>query len=237
MKKFSKNEVKMRSVRTTFRRAVDVGLHTYLLGVYKYMGLGLLVTAMVSCGISLLPPRSLGIFPLVAMFGTLGISIYFGAALNRMAASTAQILFWVYSALMGVALSNIFAAYTIQSIASAFFITGLTFGAMSVYGHSTQRDLTAMGSFLMMGLWGIVIASVVNIFLKSSMMGFLVSLISVFVFTGLIAYQTQTLKQLYYALPNNKDIREKMSILGALNLYMSIINLFIALLNLMGERK
>jgi FtsH-binding integral membrane protein len=237
MKKFSKNEVKMRSVRTTFRRAVDVGLHTYLLGVYKYMGLGLLVTAMVSCGISLLPPRSLGIFPLVAMFGTVGISIYFGAALNRMAASTAQILFWVYSALMGVALSNIVAAYTIQSIASAFFITGLTFGAMSIYGHRTQRDLTAMGSFLMMGLWGIVIASVVNIFLKSSMMNFLVSLIGVFVFTGLIAYQTQTLKQLYYALPNNKDIREKMSILGALNLYMSVINLFIALLNLMGERK
>ncbi len=227
----------MRSVRTTFRRAVDVGLHTYLLGVYKYMGLGLLVTAMVSCGISLLPPRSLGIFPLVAMFGTVGISIYFGAALNRMAASTAQILFWVYSALMGVALSNIVAAYTIQSIASAFFITGLTFGAMSIYGHRTQRDLTAMGSFLMMGLWGIVIASVVNIFLKSSMMNFLVSLIGVFVFTGLIAYQTQTLKQLYYALPNNKDIREKMSILGALNLYMSVINLFIALLNLMGERK
>ncbi len=227
----------MRSVRTTFRRAVDVGLHTYLLGVYKYMGLGLLMTAMVSYSIALLPPRSLGIFPLLAMFGTFGISIYFGAALNRMAASTAQMLFWVYSALMGVALSNIFAVYTAGSIASAFFITGLTFGAMSVYGHKTQRDLTAMGSFLMMGLWGIVIASIVNMFLKSSMMGFLVSLIGVFLFTGLIAYQTQTLKQLYYALPNNEEVRKKMSILGALNLYMSVINLFISLLNLMGERK
>ncbi|MBM3631505.1 MAG: Bax inhibitor-1/YccA family protein [Alphaproteobacteria bacterium] len=223
----------MRSVRTTFRRAVDVGLHTYLLGVYKYMGLGLLV----SWGVSLMLPRSLGIFSWVAMFGTLGISFYFGAALNRMAASTAQILFWVYSALMGVALSHIVAAYTIQSIASAFFITGLTFGAMSIYGHRTQRDLTAMGSFLMMGFWGIFIASIVNIFLKSSMMNFLVSLIGVFVFTGLIAYQTQTLKQLYYALPNNKDIREKMSILGALNLYMSVINLFLSLLHLGGERK
>ncbi len=227
----------MRSVRTTFRRAVDVGLHTYLLGVYKYMGLGLLVTAMVAYTLSLLPARSLGVFPLLAMFGTVGISIYFGAALNKMAASTAQMLFWAYSSLMGVALSNIFLSYSAQSIASAFFITGLTFGAMSVYGHRTQRDLTAMGSFLMMGLWGIVIASVVNLFLKSSMMNFLVSLIGVFVFTGLIAYQTQTLKQLYYALPNNKDIREKMSILGALNLYMSVINLFISLLNLMGERK
>ena len=227
----------MGSVRTTFRRAVDVGLHTYLLGIYKYMGLGLLMTAMVAYSVALLPARSLGIFPLVAMFGTVGISIYFGAALNRMAASTAQILFWVYSGLMGVALSNVFWLYTPKSIASVFFITGLTFGAMSVYGHRTQRDLTSMGSFLTMGLWGIVIASVVNICLKNSMVGFLISLIGVFVFTGLIAYQTQTLKQLYYALPNNKDIREKMSILGALNLYMSIINLFISLLNLMGERK
>ncbi len=227
----------MRSVRTTFRRAVDVGLHTYLLGVYKYMGLGLLMTALVAYAASLVPARSLGIFPLLAMFSTLGISFYFGAALNRMAASTAQMLFWVYSALMGVALSKIFVFYSAHSIASAFFITGLTFGAMSLYGHSTQRDLTSMGSFLMMGLWGIVIASIVNIFLNSSMMNFLVSLIGVFVFTGLIAYQTQTLKQMYYALPNNKEIREKMSISGALSLYMSIINLFLSLLNLMGERK
>lgn len=227
----------MRSVRTTFRRAVDVGLHTYLLGIYKYMGFGLLVTAAVAYATSKIPPVTLGRFPLLAMFGAVGISLYFGAALNRMAASTAQMLFWVYSSLMGVALSSVFVAYQGHSIASAFFITALTFGAMTVYGNKTQRDLTSMGSFLMMGLWGIVIASVVNIFLSSNMLNFLVSLIGVFVFTGLIAYQTQSLKQLYYALPNSEEIRQKMSILGALNLYMSVINLFISLLNLMGERK
>ena len=201
------------------------------------MGLGLLMTAVVAYGVSLAPARSLGMLPLLAMFGTLGISIYFSAALERMPASRAQMLFWVYAGLMGVALSSIFGSYHAHSIASAFFITALTFGAMTVYGHNTQRDLTAMGSFLMMGLWGIVIASIINIFLKSSMMSFLVSLIGVFVFTGLIAYQTQTLKQLYYALPNNAELRQKMSIVGALNLYMSVINLFISLLNLMGERK
>jgi len=227
----------MRSVRTTFRHAVDVGLHTYLLGIYRYMGLGLALTGLVAYTLSWMSPRSLGGIPMMATFGTLGISIYFSAAFQKMSASTAQTLFWAFSALMGVSLTNIFGIYQAHSIASAFFITACTFGAMTIYGQSTQRDLTGIGSFCMMGLWGVIIASVVNIFLKNSMVEFIVSLVSVGIFTGLIAYQTQNLRQMYYALPNNAAIRQKMSIAGALNLYMSVINLFLSILRLMGDRK
>jgi hypothetical protein len=138
---------------------------------------------------------------------------------------------------MGLALTGIFGFYRASSIASAFFITACTFGVMTVYAQNTKRDLTAIGSFCMMGLWGLIIAGVVNIFLKSSMLQFMTSLIGVGVFTGLIAYQTQNLRQMYYALPNDEGIRQKMAIAGALNLYMSVINLFLSILRLMGDRK
>lgn len=227
----------MRSVRTTFRHAVDVGLQTYLLGIYRYMGLGLALTGLMAYALSGIPRSSLGSIPLMATFATLGISIYFSMAIEKMSASTAQTLFWSFSALMGVSLTVLVGLYHAHSIASAFFITACTFGAMTLYAQNTKRDLTGMGSFCMMGLWGVIIASVVNIFLKNSMMEFIVSLVSVGIFTGLIAYETQNLRQMYYTLPKDGEFRQKMSILGALRLYMSVINLFTSILRLMGERK
>jgi FtsH-binding integral membrane protein len=227
----------MRSVRTTLRQAIDSGLHTYLLRVYRYMGLGLAVTGVLAYLLSGVRPQTLGILPTIATFSLLGISIYFSAAFNRMSASTAQGLFWVFSALMGLSLTGIFGFYRASSIASAFFVTACTFGVMTVYAQNTKRDLTGIGSFCRMGLWGIIIAGFVNIFLKNSMVDFITSLIGVGVFTGLIAYQTQNLRQMYYALPNDEEIRQKMAIAGALNLYMSVINLFLSLLRLMGDRK
>jgi len=229
----------MRSVRTTFRHAVDIGLRTYLLGIYRYMGLGLAVTAAVAYGLSGIPARSMGFFPLLAILGTFGISLYFRSAIYTMPVSRAQMLFWLFSVLMGVGLTSIFGTYHAETIASAFFITACTFGVMTVYGQNTKRDLTSMGSFMMMGLWGIIIAGFVNIFLKNSMLGFITSLLGVGIFTGLIAYQTQSLRQLYYALPDNAEIRQRMSVLGALNLYLSTINLFLSILQVMnmGNRK
>lgn len=227
----------MRSVRTNFRSAVDIGLQTYLLRIYRYMGLGLALTGVVALVLSGMPARSLGSLPMLSGFATLGIGLYFGAAFQKISASTAQTLFWVYAGLMGLSLTGFLGSYRAYSIASAFFITASTFGVMTVYARNTKRDLTGIGSFCRMGLWGLFIASLVNLFLKNNVVDFMVSLISVGVFTGLIAYQTQNLRQMYYALPNDESIRQKMAIAGALNLYLSVINLFVSVLRLFGDRK
>lgn len=230
----------MRPVEKTIKRSIDVGLTNYMLKIYQYMALGLGLTACVVFCISMLPPE-MQVFvhkmSLLSVFGTLGIVFYFGFAGMRMSQMAAQGLFWLYSALMGVSLSVILSVYNAQSIALVFFTTSATFAVTSAYGHITQKDLTSVGSFCMMGLWGIVIASLINMFFGSEGFSFAISVIGVVVFTGLLAYDTQRLRDLYYQIPDDDALRSKVAIFGALTLYLDVINLFISLLRLLGDRK
>lgn len=219
--------------------SIDQGLRRYMLKVYNYMFAGLAVTGFVSYAVStseaMLNVLHGGVGWLL-FFVMLGIAFMMPARINRMQASTAQLLFMVFSVLMGASLSYIFVLYTQSSIARAFFITATMFGSMSLYGYTTKKDLSAMGSILFMGLIGIVIASVVNIFMASSMMSFVISILAVIIFTGLTAYDTQRIKEIYYA-HDAVEVTEKKAILGAFALYLDFINLFTALLNLFGERR
>ena len=153
-----------------------------------------------------------------------------------MSASKAQMTFWVFAALMGASLSSIFVVYTQMSIARVFFITAGTFGAMSIYGYTTKRDLTKLGSFLMMGLFGIIIASIVNMFMQSGMMHYIISILGVLIFVGLTAYDTQKIKNMYLE-SDSGEIMGKKAVMGALTLYLDFINLFIMLLRLFGQRR
>ena len=162
------------------------------------------------------------------------LAISFG--IERMSAATAAVLFWIYAAVMGLSLGGIFLVYTGTSIARVFFITAATYGAMSLYGYTTRSDLSGFGSFLFMGLIGIVIASLVNIFIGSNILQFAISIIGVLVFVGLTAYDTQRIKQMYLA-SDSPEIAGKKAVLGALALYLDFINLFMMLLQLFGQRR
>jgi len=219
---------------------IDVGLRAYMLQVYNYMASGLALTGAVAYGVSTSETFMQAIFgtPLmwVVFLAPLGLVFFLSARINHMQASTAQALFWTYAGLMGLSLASIFVVYTGTSIARVFFITGATFAAMSLYGYTTKRDLSGMGSFLFMGLIGVVIASVVNIFLASSALHFAISVIGVLVFVGLTAYDTQNIRDIYNQL-DSSEIHGKKAIMGALRLYMDFLNLFLMLLNLFGERR
>jgi FtsH-binding integral membrane protein len=235
---------------------VDQGLRNYMLKVYNYMGSGVFLTGIVSLllfklsggydiqvsstGITGLTGIGQALFasPLmwVVMLAPLGIVLYMSFGIRKMSAAKAQTTFWVFAALMGASLASIFLVYTGQSITRVFFITSGTFGAMSIYGYTTKRDLTKLGSFLMMGLIGIIIASIVNIFLKSSMMYFVISIIGVLIFVGLTAYDTQKIKNMYFASDDSETMGKK-AVMGALTLYLDFINLFIMLLRLFGQRR
>jgi uncharacterized protein len=223
--------------------AVDEGLRSYMLSVYNYMGLGLAITGLVAFVVASTPALYVPIFttPLkwVVILAPLGFVFFLGARIQAMSTSAAQITFWLFAAVMGISLASIFLVFTGESIARVFFITAATFGAVSLYGYTTKRDLSGMGSFLFMGLIGIVIASLVNIFLASSALQFAISVIGVLVFTGLTAYDTQRLKNEYvgsfqYA---GTDIAAKGAIMGALSLYLNFINLFMMLLQLFGTQR
>ena len=235
---------------------VDQGLRAYMLKVYNYMASGVFLTGVVSLllfrlsggydiqvsssGIQNLTPIGQALFasPLmwVVMLAPLGIVIYMSFAIRKMSAAKAQTTFWIFAALMGASLASIFLVYTGASITRVFFITAGTFGAMSIYGYTTKRDLTKFGSFLMMGLIGIIIASIVNIFMKSSMMYFVISVLGVLIFVGLTAYDTQKIKNMYLA-SDDGEISGKKAVMGALTLYLDFINLFIMLLRLFGQRR
>jgi FtsH-binding integral membrane protein len=219
---------------------VDVGLRQYMLAVYNYMGLGLAITGLVAMFIASTPALYQPIFgtPLkwVVMLAPLGFVFFLGARITSMSVSAAQITFWLFAAVMGLSLASIFLVFTGESIARVFFITAATFGAMSLYGYTTQRDLSQWGSFLMMGLIGIIIASLVNIFLASSALQFAISVIGVIVFVGLTAYDTQRIKEMYVEL-DSRDVMAKKSIMGALTLYLDFINLFVMLLQLFGTQR
>ncbi len=219
---------------------IDVGLRQYMLQVYNYMASGLALTGIVAYALSTSEAAMQAIFGTglfwVAVLAPLGLVFFLSARINHIQASTAQVLFWVYSALMGVSLASIFIMYTGTSIARVFFITAGTFASMSLYGYTTKRDLTKWGSFLFMGLIGVIIASVVNMFLASSALHFVISVVGVLVFIGLTAYDTQAIKSIYSAADDTETYGKK-AIMGALKLYLDFINLFIMLLHLFGDRR
>ncbi|SEH39924.1 hypothetical protein SAMN05216228_1003159 [Rhizobium tibeticum] len=226
---------------------IDQGLRSYMLRVYNLMALGLAITGVAAYlgfnfavqdnqltqfGVLLFqsPLRWVVILaPLAAVF-------FLSFRINRMSVAAAQTTFWVYAALVGLSLSSIFLVYTQSSITQTFFVTAASFGALSLYGYTTKRDLSAMGSFLIMGLFGLIIASIVNIFLASSALQFAVSVIGVLIFAGLTAYDTQRIKELYYE-ADGAEVAGRKAIMGALTLYLDFINLFMFLLQFMGDRK
>lgn len=237
---------------------IDAGLRAYMLRVYNYMAMGLAITGVVAFGFFLMATtqdkgaavavlkngqmltefgRLLFVSPLkwVVMLAPLGMVFLLSARIGKMSVSSAQMSFWVFAALMGASLSSIFLVYTHGSIARVFFITAASFGALSLWGYTTKRDISGWGSFLFMGLIGIIIASLVNLFLQSSALQFAVSVIGVLVFAGLTAYDTQKIKSMYYAL-DDSDVIGRKAIMGALSLYLDFINLFVMLLSLFGNR-
>ncbi len=227
-------------IQSRARGLIDEGLRAYMLGIYNYMTIGLILTGALAYFTANSPSMLQAIFgtPLkwVVMLAPLGFVLFLSIRIHQIQSSTAQLLFWLYSASMGLSLSTIFIAYTGMSIAKVFFITAGTFAAMSLYGYTTKKDLTGWGSFLFMGLIGLVIASLVNLFMASSAMSFVISFVGVLVFTGLTAYDTQVIKS-EYNLAVDAETARKISIIGALRLYLDFINLFLSLLRLMGDRR
>ncbi len=241
--------------------AIDEGLRSYMVRVYNYMGIGLVLTGVVAYAFYTMattadPTQAALTLPNHVMLTALGKTIYvswlnwviafsplavvflFAARVNQMSSSTAQSVFWAFSALMGLSLSSIFVIYTGTSIARIFFITAATFGTVSLWGYTTKRDLTQMGSFLIMGVIGIVIASVVNAFLGSTGLQFAISVLAVAIFTGLTAYDTQRLKDNYFTYAGGgEETLGRTAVMGALSLYLDFINIFIALLQLFGDRR
>ena len=219
---------------------IDVGLRQYMLRVYNYMASGLALTGLVAAFVASNDTLVAAIFgsPLkwVAMLAPVALVFFFSFRIHAMSAATAQGVFWLYAALNGVAFSTIFLAYTGTSIARVFFIAAATFAAMSLYGYTTKKDLSGWGTFLFAGLVGIIVASLVNIFLASSALQFAISVIGVLVFVGLTAYDTQRIKEVYYE-GDGHEIAAKKSIMGALTLYLDFINIFIMMLQLFGDRK
>ena len=171
----------------------------------------------------------------VVMLAPLAMVFFLSFRINKMSVSAAQTTFWIYSAMVGLSLASIFLVFTGESIVRTFFITAASFGALSLWGYTTKRDLTGMGSFLFMGLVGLIIASVVNIFLQSSAMQFAISAIGVLVFAGLTAYDTQQIKSMYYE-GDGSEVAGRKAIMGALRLYLDFLNLFLFLLQFLGNR-
>jgi len=246
--------------RATDAVAVDAGLRAYMLRIYNYMTIGLAITGLAALGVYMAAVTTdqaaavarfgnayltqfgytMFVSPLKWLFILAPLAMVFAISfgIQRLKPATAQLLFWAFSALMGISLSSIFLVYTHTSIVRVFFITAASFGALSLYGYTTKRDMTAMGSFLMMGLIGVVIASLVNLFVASSMLQFIVSVVGVLVFAGLTAWDTQRLKNdyIYGYAAQGGEIAERAAISGALSLYLNFINLFTLLLQLLGQR-
>jgi len=226
---------------------IDQGLRSYMLKVYNLMALGVALTGLVAYAFAemagsreALTPFGQAIYlsPLkwVVLLAPIGLVFFLSFRIEKMSVFSAQLTYWIYAALVGASLSSVFFVYTDASIFKTFAVTAATFGALSLYGYTTKRDLSAMGTFLMMGLFGLIIASVVNIFLASPALDFAVSVIGVLVFAGLTAWDTQKIKEMYLE-SAGFEATQKMAIMGALNLYMDFINLFLFLLRFMGNKE
>jgi FtsH-binding integral membrane protein len=219
---------------------INGGLKKYMVSVFNKMFFALCLTGVVSLVCSSNPDilafMASG-FSFILMLATVGIVIYMSARINKMDSEKANALFWIYSALIGAAFSPLFAMYTGESIANAFFSTAVFFGGMSLYGYATNRDLTGVGSFMTVGLFAIIITSLANvIFMKSSGLQLGLSALSIIVFCGLTAYDVQKIKE-FYSDSLDEETLKKRGVFGALNLYMDFLNIFIALLRLVGNRK
>jgi len=231
---------------------IDQGLRAYMIGVYNYMMLGLGVTGLVALGTNMLAVTAtasgkLALTPFghaiymsplrwVIVLAPLGFVMFLSARINSISAATARTLFLAFAALVGLSLSALLVVYTGASVAQIFFITAAAFGGLSLYGYMTRRDLSAMGSFLVMGVFGLVIAGLVNLFLHSSSLQFGLSILAVLIFSGLTAYDTQAIKDEYYE-SDGWEVAQKKSISGALRLYLDFINMFISLLQLFGQQR
>ncbi|WP_265517836.1 Bax inhibitor-1 family protein [Nitratireductor luteus] len=224
--------------------AIDEGLRAYMLRVYNLMALGLAITgvaAFATAQLAMTNPAFAQVMygsPLrwVVMLAPLGLVFFLSARIHKMSVSAAQTSFWVFAAVMGLSLSSIFLVFTGESVVRVFFITAASFGALSLWGYTTKRDLTGMGSFLFMGLIGLILAMIVNIFLASSALQFAISAIGVLIFAGLTAYDTQQIKEMYYE-GDDAAVSGRKAIMGALRLYLDFINLFMFLLQFLGNRE
>lgn len=234
--------------------ALDQGLRGYMLRVYNWMSSGLLLTALVAFAVANTSLRDAFYQPAYSSFGTMvyrptaladicmiapiGFVMVLSFGVNRLSHSAAQALYWAFCGIMGASLSSLFLVYTQGSLFGTFLVTAITFAGMSIWGYTTGRDLSRMGSFLIMGLWGIIVASVVNLFLHAAAIQFAVSVVGVVVFTGLAAWDTQRIKVSYlnYAYADGPEMAAKRSVYDALNLYLNFINLFLMLLQFTGNR-
>src|ERR1700730_9682259 len=219
--------------------AIDEGLRAHMQRVYGYMAGGLALTGIVAYAAAVSGfYQTIAATPLIwiVMLAPLGFVLALSFGIQRMSAATATVLFWLYAAVMGLSLGGVFLVFTGASIARVFFITAATYAAMSLYGYTTRSDLSGFGPFLLMGLIGIVIASIVNFLVGSSALQFAVSVIGVLVFVGLTAYDTQRIKQMYLE-SDTVEIADKKAVMGALALYLDFINLFMMLLQLFGQRR
>ncbi len=253
MSDFDRNIAARRGFGTDRAAAIDAGLRAYMIRIYNYMAAGVALTGVVSYltfnaaavtneagQITGLTPFGQAIFggPLmiVLFLGTLGMVFFLSFRINKLQVGTALTLFMVYAGLLGLMLSSIFMTYTGASITRTFFISAASFGALSLYGYTTQRDLSPVGSFLIMGLFGLILAMIVNIFLKSTGLDFAISAIGVLIFAGLTAWDTQKIKEMYSA-NDDGTIAGRKAVMGALTLYLDFINLFLFLLRFMGDRR
>jgi FtsH-binding integral membrane protein len=256
MSDFDRNVVSARAGYRTDQVAIDAGLRAYMIRVYNYMMAGVALTGLVAwfvyqaaggdaihvVGNSITGLTAFGhaIFasPLLWLFilAPLGLVMLLSFGINRLSASTALTLFFVYAGLLGLSLASIFLAYTGASITRVFFISAATFGGMSLYGYTTKRDLTGIGSFMFMGLIGLIIASLVNMFLHSTGLDWVISIAGVLIFVGLTAYDTQNIKEMYSPMDDG-TIAGRKAVMGALRLYLDFINLFLMLLRLFGDRR
>jgi FtsH-binding integral membrane protein len=233
--------------------AIDAGLRAYMIRIYNYMAAGVAltgVTAWLTFNAAVITDASgkitgltsfgqaifSGPLTIVLFLGTLGIVFFLSFRINKLQAGTAMMLFMLYAGLLGLMLSSVFLSYTGASITRTFFISAASFGALSLYGYTTQRDLSPIGSFLIMGLFGLILASIVNIFLGSNMLAFAISAIGVLIFAGLTAWDTQKIKEMYDA-NDDGTVSGRKAVMGALTLYLDFINLFLFMLRFLGDRR
>ncbi|MBI3434012.1 MAG: Bax inhibitor-1/YccA family protein [Proteobacteria bacterium] len=251
MSDHDRNAAYARGIDVSRSAAIDAGLRAHMISVYNYMAAGVALTGVAAwltfsasvestTGALVLTPFGRAMFggPLffVILLAPLALVFFLSFRIGHIAVSTARVLFFVYAGLLGLSLASIFLVYTDASITRVFFISAASFGALSLWGYTTQRDLTGMGSFLIMGLFGIIIASVVNMFLKSSGLDWALSVMGVVVFAGLTAWDTQKIKEAYDPMDDG-TVGGRKAIMGALSLYLDFINLFLSLLRLMGDRR
>ena len=237
------------SARDAKVSSYDMGLRAYMLKVYNYMTSALAITGIFAYLAATWQPLTEALFVkhgnhygvtglgMVVEFAPLAFVLIMSFGLNRLSFATLQAMFWGFSAIMGLSLGSILLIYTGASVFKAFFITAIVFGSMSIWGYSTKKDLTGMGHFLIMGLYGIIIASFVNLLMHSTGMDFVISILAVIIFTGLTAYDTQQIKAFYYATAGDATAAGKSAIMGALNLYLDFINLFIEMVRFFGDRR